>query len=154
MKQVQSVALRSWRFTYKEIWSTRSIERRVSTDYSDQSFDEHVFPRIQKGVDWFYVALESNRLVGYSYITRSKMGWELVRIYLLPEYIGKGIGKKLLQLGENFLRRKKANGYYVFAHRRNRHAVEFYIRNGFARSTSKDTGGEVCLEKRSLKHWT
>jgi ribosomal protein S18 acetylase RimI-like enzyme len=76
------------------------------------------------------------------------MGWELVRIYVLPEYIGKGIGKRLLRLGENFLRRKKANEYCVFAHRRNRPAVRFYIRNGFTRVSRKDTGGEVCLEKK------
>lgn len=76
------------------------------------------------------------------------MGWELVRIYVLPKYIGKGSGKRLLQLGEKFLMRKMATGYYAFAFRRNRRAVEFYIRNRFARVRSKDAGSEVCLEKK------
>ena len=151
MKQVQSVALRSWKFTYRNIFSTRTIRRRVSTYYSARSFDQDVFPRVRRGYDWFYVAVDGNRVVGYSHITRGRMGWELLRIYLLPRYMGKGIGKKLLQLGERFLRRKKADGYYVFAHRRNRPAVQFYARNGFVRASRKDTRGEVCLEKR-LKH--
>jgi ribosomal protein S18 acetylase RimI-like enzyme len=66
----------------------------------------------------------------------------------LPKYIGKGIGRKLLQLGEEFLRAKMAKRYYVSAHRKNRLAVEFYIRSGFTRAPGRDAGGEVYLEKR------
>jgi ribosomal protein S18 acetylase RimI-like enzyme len=62
--------------------------------------------------------------------------------------MGKGIGKKLLQLGEKFLRTKKANRYVVCAHRKNRRALEFYVRNGFARTPRKDRKGEVYLEKK------
>ena len=153
MRQVQSVALRSWKSTYKKIFSTKGIERRVSTYYSDESFEHEVFPRLRKGDDWFYVALEGNRLIGFSHLTRRRKRWELLRIYLLPKYMGKGIGKKLLQLGEEFLRRKMAKGYYVFAIRRNRPAMKFYTRNGFTRVRRRDTRGEVCLEKK-LPRWT
>jgi len=59
----------------------------------------------------------------------------------------KGIGKKLLQLGENFLRCKMAERYYVYAIRRNRLALQFYTQNGFRRTPRRDAGGEVCLEK-------
>jgi GNAT superfamily N-acetyltransferase len=142
------VALRSWRFTYKRIFSNRTIERRVSSYYSDQSFEEGVFSRLRKGDDWFCVALEGERLIGFSHIGRSEVGWELLRIYLLPRYVGKGIGKRLLQLGEKFLQTKMARRYYVSAHRRNTLAVEFYIRNGFTRVPSKDAAGEVYLEKK------
>jgi GNAT superfamily N-acetyltransferase len=78
------------------------------------------------------------------------MGWELLRIYLLPEYIGKGVGKKLLSFGESFLRRKKVNRYIVSAHAKNRLAIEFYLRNGFSRSKGKDKGGEIYFEKNLL----
>ena len=151
VKQVQSVALRSWKFTYRNIYSTKTIGRRVSNYYSDQSFKEYVLPRIRKGIDWFYVALEGKRVIGYSHITQGRMGWELLRIYLLPEYIGKGIGKKLLSLGESFLRRKKVRRYIVSAHAKNRLAIGFYLRNGFARVKGKDKAGEIYFEKNLLQ---
>ncbi len=147
VKQVQSVALRAWKFTYRNIYSTKSIERRVSNYYSDQTFKEHVLPRVRKGVDWFYLALEGKRIIGYSHISQGRMGWELLRIYLLPECIGKGIGTKLLSLGESFLRRKKVSRYVVTAHAKNTPAIAFYLRNGFARVKGKDKAGEVCFEK-------
>jgi ribosomal protein S18 acetylase RimI-like enzyme len=147
VRQVQSVAIRSWKFTYAGIYSIKTIERRVSSDYSDLSFARRVLPRVRRGVDWFYVAFDGNLLIGFSYIGRGRHGWELIRLYLLPEYVRKGIGKKLLRLGENFLRRKNVTVYVVFAHARNRHGIEFYLRNGFTRVSSKDVGGEVCLEK-------
>ena len=102
------------------------------------------------GVDWFYVVLEGKRVIGFSHIRHSRMGWELLRIYLLPEYIGKGVGKKLLSFGELFLRRKKVNRYIVSAHAKNRLAIEFYLRNGFSRSKGKDKGGEIYFEKNLL----
>ncbi len=151
MKQVQSVALRAWTFTYRKIYSTKSIERYVSSYYSDQRFKERVLPRVRKGFDWFFVALDEKRVVGYSHIGRGRIGWELLRIYLLPQYIGKGVGKKLLQLGETFLKCKKARTYFVTSHKRNRLGIEFYLRNGFT-ITSKMVDGRasLCFEKRLL----
>jgi ribosomal protein S18 acetylase RimI-like enzyme len=122
--------------------------RHVSTYYSDENFQREVFPKLQKSEDWFYVALEGNSVVGISELTHTRKGWELLRIYVLPRYMGKGIGKKLLQLGEKFLALRKVRRYHVFAIRKNRPAVKFYIRNGFTRDPAKDRKGEVCLEKR------
>ncbi len=149
VKQVQSVALRAWKFTYGKIYSTKSIERFVSRYYSDQMLKERILPRVRKGFDWFSVALDGKRIVGYSHIGRGRVGWELFRIYLLPKYIGIGVGKKLLQLGEAFLKRKKARRYFVTAHKRNRLGIRFYLRNGFT-ITSKMVEGRssLCLEKR------
>jgi len=147
VKRVRSVALRSWKFTYRKIYLAKTIERRVSRYYSDQSF-EPILPRIQKGVEWFYVVSDNKRVIGFSYIGRGRHGWELDRLYLLPEYTGKGIGRKLLQLGEAFLSRRKINRYFVYAHARNRPGIEFYLRNDFKRVPTMDTGGEVCLEKK------
>jgi len=103
-----------------------------------------------KGVEWFYVALEGGRVIGFSHISHSRMRWELLRIYLLPEYLGKGIGKKLLSLGEEFLGRRKVRRYFVSAHAKNRRAIEFYLRNGFVRTKSKDKGGEIYFQKNLL----
>ena len=77
-------------------------------------------------------------------------GWELGRTYLLPGYIGKGVGKGLLDRWEQFLRRKKARRYFVSYNARNRLARDFYRRNGFARAREYDDGN-VHAAVRSLR---
>jgi GNAT superfamily N-acetyltransferase len=103
---------------------------------------------MRKGVEWFYVALEGGRVIGFSHLSHGRMGWELLRIYLLPEYMGKGIGRKLLLLGEAFLGRRRVRRYIVSAHAKNRRAREFYLRNEFVRTKGKDKGGEIYFEKK------
>ena len=75
-------------------------------------------------------------------------GWELQRTYLLPEYIGQGIGRKLLDRWERFLRGKRAGRYYVTYNSKNRLARDFYSRNGFTRAKELDDGISHCAVKR------
>ena len=105
-----------------------------------------MFYQIRKGNDAFYVAVDNRKTVGYSHVGKAKFGWELHRIYLLPRYIGKGIGKKLLQQGERFLKSKKAKQYFVLVHPKNRLGIKFYLRNGFAKFKKK--GSSIYLKKK------
>jgi len=151
IKQVQDVALKSWKYTYKRIYSARTIGQRVSLFYSDDSFRRFVFPRIRKGQECFYVALSRGRVIGFCAVgksMRARKGWRLYRIYLEPAYMGKGIGKRLLTLSEQFLRRKKAGSYSLYVHSKNKMAKRFYLKNGFIRAAALDMGRtEVCFIK-------
>ena len=102
-----------------------------------------------KGADWFYVALEDGDVIGYAHVGKRRAGWELFRIYLLPRYIGKGIGKRLMQLCEKALKGKRANSYFLFVHSGNKLGKAFYLRNGFIRVKSRNRGRtSLCLEKK------
>lgn len=149
VKQVQAVALKAWRYTYRNIYTLRTIRRYVSRYYSDESFANFVLPATMKGIDWFYVALDDGDVIGYAHVGKRRAGWELFRIYLLPRYFGKGIGRRLLQLCEKALRRKRAKSYFLFVHSGNKLGKAFYLRNGFVRVKSKDRGQtSLCLEKK------
>lgn len=150
--QVQAVALKAWKYTYRNIYLLRTIKRNVANYYSTESFQKFHFPRMRTGDEWFYVAVDGKWIIGYSNIGKVKQGWELFRIYLLSEYIGKGIGRKLLQLGERFLTKKRARSYFLYVHSKNKLGKRFYLRNGFVRVKKKDRGPTSQYLEKKLTH--
>jgi len=144
------MALKAWTFAYRRYGlSLKHIRRFVSERYSTDSFENTVFPSMKKGDSQFYLATDKGKIVGYSNAGPGIWSWELYRIYLLPEYIGKGVGKKLLLLAEDFLRSKKARKYHLYVWRENKAALDFYKRNGFVKLEGKNKNRvEICLEKK------
>ena len=136
-------------YTYRNIYTPKTIRRYVSSYDSEESFTNFVLPATTKGTDWFYVALDDGDVIGYAHVGKRRAGWGLFHIYLLPRYIGKGIGRRLLQLCEKALRLKRAKSYFLFVHSGNKLGKAFYLRNGFVRVKSRDRGRtSLCLEKK------
>jgi len=76
-------------------------------------------------------------------------GWELFKIYLLPEYVGRGIGKELLHRREGFLQERDARSCRAYMHLRNKLARRFYFRNGLKRAKELDRWPtSVCFANR------
>jgi diamine N-acetyltransferase len=148
--EIQAVALKAWTFAYRRYGlSINHIRRFVSERYSTDSFEKSVFPSIERGDSQFYLATDNGEIIGYSNVGRGVWSWELYRIYLLPEYIGRGVGKKLLLLAEDFLRSKKALKYHAYVWKENKAALDFYKRNGFVKLEGKDKNkAEICIEKK------
>jgi len=151
--EIQAVALKAWTFAYQRYGlALKRIRRFVSERYSTDSFEKTVFPSIQKKESQFYLATDKGKIIGYSNAGPGIWGWELYRIYLLPEYIGKGVGKKLLLLSEDFLRSKKAKKYHAYVWKENKAGLDFYKRNGFVKLEGKDKNkAEICIEKKLTK---
>ena len=145
--EVQRVARKAWMHTYSETVPVTIIDRFLAERYSNNSFKK-VFQSIAKGGARFQLAVDGRKIVGFANVRRGQKGWELYRIYLLPEYIGKGVGRELLKLGERFFEEKKARKYYVYVYSRNKRALDFYFRNGFVRVKERDKRPELYLEKR------
>ena len=142
--------MKAWMFAYRRYGlSVRHIRNFVKTRYSTESFEKYVLPSINKGNSQFIVATDKRKIIGYTNTGRGTWGWELYRIYLLPEYIGRGIGKKLLKHCEIFFRSKKAKKYHCYVYKKNLIGLAFYYRNGFVRMEGRDKDrNEICLEKK------
>ncbi len=56
---------------------------------------------------------------------------ELFRLYLLPAYIGKGVGRQLLERGEAFLVTQGVLHYCCFVQQNNALGQRFYLCQGF-----------------------
>ena len=157
------MALKVWNSTYGGIYTPASIMRQVSEYYATTVLEAMV-RGVRRGRFCFQIALDNGKLIGYVNGGRTRdawkllkflpkegdttLGWELFRIYLLPEYHGRGIGKELLRHWESFLRKKRARGYSVYVEPKNKLGKRFYLRNGFARTERLDRGpSSSCFVK-------
>ena len=140
---IQSAALESWRATYRDILSPDFIEDFVARNYAHAAL--HI--AIQRSADIFLVAKDRERVVGFCHLGDRGGGPELYRLYLVPEYWGRGAGSRLLALLEQRLRERGITAYRCYVHERNERAKAFYARRGFAHDSACDDGDDECLRK-------
>ena len=96
---------------------------------------------------FFDLALDGDQIVGFCNIGATSRGAELFRIYLRPGYIGTGVGSRLLERGEQFVRAQGLPSYYCFVHRDNELGKRFYFRRGFRHVPALDREDEWYMEK-------
>ena len=68
---------------------------------------------------------------GKSRIEKYKDSGEVISIYLLPEYIGKGYGKKIMDTVMSELRKERFRKVFLWVLEENRRARHFYENYGF-----------------------
>jgi ribosomal protein S18 acetylase RimI-like enzyme len=141
------VALEAWQHTYRDIFDPQFIEHFVNRNYAPEAIAS-LFPRLHSGTMCFYVAEHKSKVIGFCNIGFGQQIAELYRIYLLPAYIGQGVGRKLLESGENFLLEHGMNIYFCFVHKDNEIGKRFYVRAGFQHVAQKDHSDEWYMEKR------
>lgn len=148
-KDAQSIyetALHSFRETYKNVFSEEMIVQMVRKDFEPESL-LRLLSKIESGEMCFYVALDGTRVIGFCNFGFCDKGLELRRIYLHPDYIGKGVGKRLLELGEDFALATGSEKYFCFVHKQNEIGKRFYFKNGFFHNGSEDSGDQLFMTK-------
>ncbi len=117
----------SWNETYRGL---------INQDYLDsRSLDKCVESAIKYPENTF-VALVDNKIVGFSCYIEARDediddAGEVMAIYILKDYYGLGIGKKLMNLCY-----KELSGYkriIVWVLKTNQHAINFYEHLGFVK---------------------
>ncbi len=138
--RIKEIALKGWLFSYGYLPAGKLADL-VGKYYSENNLKDSL-EKAGKGKDSFIVVEVDNKLIGFCHVAAKKLKGELLRLYLDTDYIGKGIGKKLLANGEKFLKAKGCKKYFTFVNMHNRVGVEFYLRNGFAHLPEKDKEDE------------
>ena len=127
-EQIYNVALEAWNHTYKDIFTPAYMKNYIDKFYSKETMQKQL-PLIEKEEMFFEVAEENKNIIGFCNIEiKDTDKAELLRIYLKPSYIGKGIGKKLLLHGEEFLISKNIKKLYCYAHKENKLGRQFYLK--------------------------
>ncbi len=147
---ISRVYAESWKYAYKGI---------VPQDYLDGLSEDKWSLAPDKPGLYSLVLLDGEKIVGTSSCCKSRWsdmeGWgEIVSIYLLPEYIGKGLGAPLLKAAEGCLRGLGFNKIFLWVLEENLRARRFYERNGFASSgkyTESEIGGKILREAQYTK---
>jgi len=127
ISQIQSVASESWHATYSGIFSKAYITDFLSRAYQAQDLSSAV--RDPNSV--FLVAVSGETIVGFCHFLVGTGGTELLRLYLVPQVWREGIGSRLLEVGEEELRKRGVISYGCFVHAKNDSAKRFYLARGF-----------------------
>ena len=117
----------SWKYTYKGI---------IPQDYLE-SIPEGRWVTNLENPNWStLVCVDNGNIVGTSSFCESRLnqfsGWgEIISIYLLPDYMGRGVGKVLFQSVVAELMKMGYRNIYLWVLEENLRARRFYEKEGF-----------------------
>lgn len=127
---IQSIAHETWSFTYEGIYPKDYIRKFLSRAYSSENLSRSVERDLQSAKRQFLIAEYNNKVVGYAQTSQVKEEeYELLRIYVLPEYHKLGIGKAFIQEFSEVL--KPLKKLFAWVAKENYRGREFYEKNGF-----------------------
>lgn len=148
-EKIGNIYAQSWKTAYRGI---------VSQNFLDALSGSRWAPMLAQREYGAYVVLDNGAYVGTSSFHAARdakmKGWgEIISIYLLPEYFGKGYATPLLQAVVADLSSQGFEHIYLWVLEENARARRFYENNGF-RCTSDtaniELGGKELVEVRYI----
>lgn len=144
--QVKNVALESWRYTYSGLISPERIESYVDENYSMDAL-RRIGEDVRRDETSFNLLFRYGRVAGFCQFGNVDNAFILLRIYLVPSLIGKGIGRLLLERGEKWVSGKGGKYYSLYVHKGNKTGITFYEKMKFIRIPDLDNPEEYCYRK-------
>lgn len=127
---IQSIAHDTWMFTYGEVYSEDFIHNFLSKAYSTENLIRSVEREFQSPKRNFLIAEFNDEVVGYAQTSQvNEEEYELLRIYIRPEYHKLGIGKSFIQ--EFIQGLKPIKKLFAWVAKENRIGRAFYEKSGF-----------------------
>ncbi|WP_269477392.1 GNAT family N-acetyltransferase [Hominibacterium faecale] len=139
----------SWKHAYKGI---------IPQDYLD-SIPEGSWATVLENPDWnTLVCVDHGSIVGTSSFCKSRFNQfdgqgEIISIYLLPDYMGKGFGKALLESALAELKKQGYKDVFLWVLEENLGARHFYEKEGFSATDddlNDNIGGKDLREIRYI----
>lgn len=139
----------SWKYTYKGI---------IPQDYLE-SIPEGGWVANLENSNWStLICVDNGRIVGTSSFCESRFnqfdGWgEIISIYLLPDYMGRGFGKALFDSVIAELKKMGYRNIFLWVLEENLRARKFYEKEGFSMTDdylNDNIGGKDVREIRYI----
>ncbi len=148
--EISAVYETSWRSAYRGI---------VPQAYLDAIPKGHWAPHLDQPGWHTLVCIEDGRIIGTTSFCRSRFpqfasSGEIISLYLLPEYMGRGCGKALCETALRALRQMGFSDVFLWVLEENRRAWSFYEKLGFvctADFLNDQIGGKTLREVRYSK---
>ena len=145
MLAISKVYEESWKYAYKGI---------VPQDYLDSISEGQWASHIEQTDRKNLVMVQDGIIIGTSGFSKSRMAemngfGEIISLYFLPEYMGKGYGRLLLQAVVSELKKMGLGKMFLWVLEENRNARYFYEKCGFVqteRCLFSDIGGRKLKE--------
>ena len=142
---IRKVYEESWKYAYKGI---------IPQDYLDSIPEGRWASHIEQADRKNLVMIQDGIIIGTSGFSKSRMvemnGFgEIISLYFLPEYIGKGYGRLLLQAAVSELKKMGFDKVFLWVLEGNQNARHFYEKCDFVqteRCLFSDIGGKELKE--------
>ncbi len=132
---IRQLALDIWPATYSSILSQDQLAYMLDLFYSDPALEKDFD---KPGYSFFLLELDGKN-AGYAGLElKEDQTAHLHKIYLSPNYQGKGLGKKLMQFIIDFAKKTGAHSLTLHVNRHNK-ALQFYQAVGFEIIKELDT---------------
>lgn len=126
LKSIQAMAHIIWHATYNEILPEGQTAYMLEELFNLPTLEQ----RFEEGADYFIAEID-HEPVGFAEILPLEEGTtKLSKIYILPRYQGKGLGKKLLHACEKLAKIRGSNKILLNVNRHNK-AYTFYEAMGY-----------------------
>ncbi|WP_439504716.1 GNAT family N-acetyltransferase [Sediminibacterium sp.] len=127
------------RKTFKETFSEHNTKEDLNKYLNEQLSIERLSEELNNPHSAFYFACENKKVIGYLKLNWStaqteyldEQAFEIERIYVLKEYLGKGVGQFLLENAIIIGKEKKPSYIWLGVWEMNTRAIRFYEKNGF-----------------------
>lgn len=145
IQEISRIYEQSWKCAYKGI---------IPQEYLDNISSTNWVGSISRPGRYSLVVLENGKYIGTSSFGKSRITdlpeyGEIISIYLLPEYMGKGYGEKLLNAALDELNKRGYKKIYLWVLEENSRARAFYEKMGFVQSNrflDDNIGGKQLRE--------
>lgn len=140
----------SWKYAYRGI---------IPQSYLDSIPSGHWADAVDREGRYSLILLDQGQMIGTSSFGKSRFSelsdWgEIVSIYLLPAYMGKGFGGSLLNAVLGELVQMGFSSFFLWVLEENARARRFYEREGFSesgRTLDDEIGGKALREVQYIK---
>ena len=141
-QRISGLAYRIWHEWYSDIVSEEQIDYMLNTYHSAQA----VLDEIEDGYR-YYVFRDSGKDIGYCGFHLEGDRVYIGKLYLLKEYRGKGYGRKMFEMIDDYARCMGVDKEYLRVNKGNP-TVDIYKREGFAviESVVKDIGNGFVMD--------
>ncbi|MFI2859010.1 GNAT family N-acetyltransferase [Paenibacillus sp. JSM ZJ436] len=135
ISQIQRIAREAWLHTYKELYSPSFIDHFLRHAYAEDSLRRSLEKDKQQELPGFLVAELDHQLAGFAQRRQLQEGeHEILRMYVLPRYHQRGIGRAFLRQYTHDL---KSGVLIAWVAKENRIAIPFYEKSGFYAAEEK-----------------
>ncbi|MES1197670.1 MAG: GNAT family N-acetyltransferase [Chitinophagaceae bacterium] len=145
------------RQTFYETYAAHNVKEELDAFMSETYTKEALMKEVGAPGNVFFLAYDDDEAVGYLRLREHNDPKELVglsvieiaRIYVVKKFIGKGIGKALMEKSISFAKENNKNIIWLAVWPKNKPAIDFYIKCGFEKFGEQD----FVFGKEIQKDW-
>ncbi len=119
-------------FSFRATFIKDFKDRQDLDDYCGKTFAyDKIKGGLAKADNYFLLADFEEEVVGYAKLKLGERPVQLQKIYLHPAFLGRGIGKALLERSKDIAREAGAGKLWLDVEEQNQNAIAFYQRTGW-----------------------